>query len=142
MSISSVSVSDKSITAFHSLKLGKKLKYIIFALNDEKTEIVVEKTSSSTDYADFLEDLPEADCRYAIYDFEYTISQGEGKRSKIVFFSWSPDDAKIRNKMVYASSRDGLRRALNGVYADIQGTDLSEVSYDTVLEKINRSGAH
>lgn len=45
--------------------------------------------------------------------------------------------------MVYASSKDALRRALNGVAADVQGTDSSEVAYETVLEKVSRgAGGH
>ena len=32
--------------------------------------------------------------------------------------------------MVFASSRDGLRRALNGVAVELQGTDYSEVAYE------------
>jgi hypothetical protein len=43
----------------------------------------------------------------------------------------SPDDAKIKNKMVYASSKDALRRSLVGISTEIQGTDTSEVAYDT-----------
>lgn len=42
----------------------------------------------------------------------------------------SPDDAKIKKKMVYASSRDALRRSLQGVALEIQGTDYEEVSYE------------
>lgn len=87
--------------------------------------------------------MPENGCKYAVYDFEYEIGNGEGKRSKIVFFTWSPDTSSVRDKMVYASSKDSLRRALNGVAADIQGTDFSEISYDTVLEKVSRgAGSH
>jgi hypothetical protein len=33
--------------------------------------------------------------------------------------------------MVYASSKDALRRTLVGVGADIQGTDLSEIAYES-----------
>lgn len=33
--------------------------------------------------------------------------------------------------MLYASSKDALRKALVGIAAEIQGTDLSEVSYET-----------
>lgn len=33
--------------------------------------------------------------------------------------------------MVTASSRDALRRSFNGIAAEIQGTDYSEVAYDT-----------
>lgn len=39
--------------------------------------------------------------------------------------------AKIRDKMVTASSREALRRSLDGIAAEIQGTDYSEVAYDT-----------
>ncbi|EGW31935.1 uncharacterized protein SPAPADRAFT_61041 [Spathaspora passalidarum NRRL Y-27907] len=139
MSRSGVSVSDDALSTFNELKLGKKFKFIIFSLNDNKTEIVVESTSTDTDYDAFLEKLPENECKYAIYDFEYEIGGGEGKRSKIVFFTWSPDTAPVRSKMVYASSKDALRRALNGVAADVQGTDFSEVAYESVLEKVSRS---
>ncbi|WEJ96953.1 cofilin [Yamadazyma tenuis] len=138
-----VSVTDEALSAFNDLKLGKKYKFIIFALNDKKTEIIVEETSTDKDYEVFLEKLPENASKYAIYDFEYEIGGGEGKRSKIVFYSWSPDTASIKDKMVYASSKDALRRSLNGVAADIQGTDFSEVSYATVLEKVSRgAGSH
>lgn len=143
MFICSVAVADESLTAFNDLKLGKKHKFVLFALNDNKTEIVVKETSSDASYDTFLETLPENDCLYAVYDFEYELSGNEGKRSKIVFFTWSPDTAPVRAKMVYASSKDALRRALNGVSTDIQGTDFSEVDYDTVLEKVSRaSGSH
>ena len=47
-----------------------------------------------------------------------------------------------------SQSKDGLRflqgflrRALNGVAADVQGTDFSEVAYDAVHEKVSR-GTH
>ena len=43
----------------------------------------------------------------------------------------SPDDAKIKQKMLFASSRDALRRSLVGIATEIQGTDYSEVEHDT-----------
>ncbi|KAH3901576.1 Cofilin [Saccharomycodes ludwigii] len=143
MSRSGVSVADESLAAFNDLKLGKKYKFILFGLNENKTSIIVKETSTDGSYDSFLEKLPENDCLYAVYDFEYDIGSGEGKRSKIVFYTWSPDTAPVRSKMVYASSKDALRRALNGVSTDIQGTDFSEVSYETVLEKVSRGpGSH
>lgn len=131
------------MNAFNDLKLGKKYKFILYALNDNKTEIIVKETSADQEYDAFLEKLPENDCLYAVYDFEYELANNEGKRSKIVFFTWSPDTAPVRSKMVYASSKDALRRALNGVSSDIQGTDFSEVAYESVLEKVSRAaGSH
>jgi len=67
--------------------LKKKHKYIIFTLNKDFTEIVVDKTSSAQDYDEFVADLPEAECRWAIYDFEFD-KEGAGKRNKIIFLSW------------------------------------------------------
>ena len=125
------------------MKLGKKYKFIIFKINEAKTDIVVDETSTSQDYDEFLSKLPENDCKYAIYDFEYELGSGEGKRSKIIFYTWSPDTAPVRSKMVYASSKDALRRALSGIASDIQGTDFSEVAYESVLEKVSKAaGSH
>jgi cofilin len=67
--------------------LKHKHRYIIFTLNKDLTEIVVEKTSSAADYDDFIADLPEVECRWAVYDFEFE-KEGGGKRNKIVFISW------------------------------------------------------
>lgn len=55
-------------------------------MNDTNTEIVVKKTSEGT-YENFLEDLPEDEPRFAIFDFEFE-KEGAGKRNKITFFSW------------------------------------------------------
>ena len=43
----------------------------------------------------------------------------------------SPDDAKIKQKMVFASSKDALRRSLVGIATEIQGTDVSEVAHES-----------
>ncbi|PWN48911.1 hypothetical protein IE53DRAFT_406867 [Violaceomyces palustris] len=137
-SSSGVKVSQECLEKFQELKLGKKTKYIIYTLSPDNTEIVVEKTSASADYDAFIAELPPTDCRYAIYDFEYE-KEGEGKRNKICFITWSPDDSKIKQKMLFASSKDALRKALVGISSEIQGTDFSEVAYETVLEKVSRS---
>jgi len=54
---------------------------------------------------------------------------------------WSPDNAPIKSKMVYASSKEAMRRSFNGVGAEIQGTDYSEVSYESVLDKVSKGRA-
>ena len=118
------------------LKLRKKYRYIVYKLNEDNTSIVIEKKVESCDkYDEFLAELPEGDCRYAVYDFEFEKSPGEGTRNKICFIVWVPDTSKVRQKMLYASSKDAIRKKLAGVATEIQATDMSEVSYDSVLEK-------
>ncbi|BGP20204.1 hypothetical protein JCM10213_005941 [Rhodosporidiobolus nylandii] len=136
---SGVGVNSECLDTFQSLKLGKKLKYIIFKLSDDFKEIVVEKSSESGDYEEFINDLPPSTPRYAIYDFEY--EKGEGKRNKICFYAWSPDEAKIKEKMLYASSKDALRRSLVGIATEVQGTDFDEVAYEAILDKVSRGTA-
>jgi cofilin len=34
--------------------------------------------------------------RYAVFDVEYELESGEGKRSKIAFITWAPDDSDIQ----------------------------------------------
>ena len=76
----SVGLHADCVTTFEQLKLGKKLKFIIYKLSDDKKQVVVGPKSESPSYDDFLNELPEADCRYAVYDFEYELEGGEGKR--------------------------------------------------------------
>ncbi|KAI9303459.1 actin depolymerizing factor [Cunninghamella echinulata] len=136
---SGVAVNQECIDAFSNLKLGKKYKYIIFRISNDNKEIIVEKTAESvSDYDEFIKQLPADEPRYAVYDFDYE-KPGEGQRSKITFYSWTPDTSKIRQKMLYASSSAALRRQLVGIAIEIQGTDESEVAYETVLEKASRS---
>lgn len=42
----------------------------------------------------------------------------------------SPDDAKVSNKMLSASSKETLKRALAGISVEVQGTEFGEVAYD------------
>lgn len=43
----------------------------------------------------------------------------------------APDNSKVKQKMMYASSKDALRAKLQGIAFDIQCTDESERAYDT-----------
>lgn len=43
----------------------------------------------------------------------------------------SPDEANVRNKMIYASSKDAIHRRLEGIHIDLQATDYSEITKET-----------
>jgi len=38
--------------------------------------------------------------------------------------------------MLYAASKDALRKTLVGISTEVQATDPSEISYEAVLEKV------
>jgi len=149
MSQSGATVSQECITAFNDLKLAKKYKYIIFKLSDDNREIVVEEASPDKDWENFREKLMNATTksktgsvgkgpRYAVYDFEYALASGEGSRNKITFIAWSPDDAGVMAKMVYASSKEALKRSLNGIATELQANDQDDIEHDTVLKVVSK----
>ncbi|CAD6589572.1 MAG: cofilin [Tremellales sp. Tagirdzhanova-0007] len=125
---SGVQPTPECLEKFQELKQGKKLSYIIYGLSEDKRQIVVQKVSNDKDFDKFVAELPEKDCRWGVYDYEFELPGGEGIRNKIVFVQWSPDDASVKSKMIFASSKDALRRRLEGIHIEIQATDYSEIT--------------
>ncbi|MCJ1397953.1 cofilin [Xylographa trunciseda] len=149
MSKSGVSVAPECIASFNELKLKKEFKYIIYKLSDDYKEIVVEEKSADGDWETFQAKLMNAKSshkgregkgpRYAVYDFDYELAAGEGKRSKITFISWSPDEGTlVFPRMTYASSKESLKNALNGIAAEVQANRDDEIEYATILKDITR----
>ncbi|KAL9126128.1 MAG: hypothetical protein Q9217_004772 [Psora testacea] len=149
MNKSGVSVAPECITTYDELKLGKSIKYIIYRLSDDYKQIVVEDTSSDPDWEQFQQKLLNAKAshkgkegkgpRYAVYDFQYELEGGEGTRNKIVFISWSPDEGTlVFPRMTYASSKESLKSALNGVAAEVQANRDDEIEYATILNDIRK----
>lgn len=83
-----LSVNPECVTAFNELKLGRGgPKYIIYKISDDQKEIVVDEVGTEKDYDVFREKLLEKKEKsgkdrpsYAIYDVEFELSGGEGKR--------------------------------------------------------------
>ncbi|KAJ1694739.1 hypothetical protein LUZ63_011437 [Rhynchospora breviuscula] len=133
-SASGLAVHDDCKIKFVDLKSKRSFRYIIFKIAD--MQVVVEKLGQPEEnYDDFAASLPADECRYAVYDFDF-ISTDNCQKSKIFFISWAPDTAKIRSKMVYASSKDRFRRELDGIQVELQATDPSEMSIDVVKGRV------
>ena len=47
----------------------------------------------------------------------------------------------LQPKMVYASSKDALKRALNGIATEFQANDDDDIEYQSVLKKVSKGGA-
>jgi len=90
---------------------------------------------SRDSFEQFVNELPRDDCRYAVYDFKFTAGKA-GKREQLIFIVWCPDIAKVKTKMLYAASKDALKKKLVGINHEIQGTDIAELDAKNVTEKI------
>ena len=127
-----VSVDDSCVTKFNDIKLSKlKARYVIYKIDEGM--IKEEHISMDGKFDDFLAQIPEDDCRYALYDMEFTTNDGR-TTSKLVLITWAPDTAKVKSKMVYAGSKEALHRAFTGVGIKINATDLSELTEEVVTD--------
>ncbi|XP_005305532.2 cofilin-1 isoform X1 [Chrysemys picta bellii] len=141
---SGVAVSDGVIKVFNDMKVRKastpeevkkRKKAVLFCLSEDKRNIILEEgkeilvgdVGETVDdpYLHFVKMLPESDCRYALYDATYETK--ESKKEDLVFVFWAPDCAPLKSKMIYASSKDAIKKKLTGIKHELQATCYEEV---------------
>ena len=132
-----VGVSDDVVSQFNEFKLQKapyNYRYYVYRIEDG---VVVIDSFGERDatYDQMVDSLPADECRYCLIDMEFETSDGR-PTSKLVFVSWCPDTASVRNKMLYSGSKDALKSALVGVSVHINATDYSEIALDTVMPTV------
>ncbi|KAE9589728.1 hypothetical protein Lal_00021564 [Lupinus albus] len=124
-----------SVSTFLELQRKKVHRYVIFKIDEKTKEVVVEKTGGpSESYDDFTASLPENECRYAVFDFDFVTSENF-QMSRIFFIAWCPSVARIRPKMIYATSKYRFRRELKGVHYEIQATDPTEMDFEVIKDR-------
>ncbi|MQL74740.1 hypothetical protein Taro_007096 [Colocasia esculenta] len=134
---SGMAVNDDCKLRFLELKAKRTYRFVIYKIDEKLKQVVVDKLGEPTlGYEDFTASLPENECRYAIYDFDF-VTEENCQKSKIFFIAWSPDTARVRSKMLYASSKDRFRRELDGIQVELQATDPTEIGIDVIRGRAN-----
>ena len=96
------------------MKIRSKYGYIIYKISDDKKYIEIEcKGEKGASFEEFTSKLPDGDCRYGVLDVEINTKSG-ATTNKLIFVAWSDDNASVKPKMLYASSKDALKKALTG----------------------------
>lgn len=133
---SGVAIDSDCIEKFLELKTKRKFRYIVFKMNEAGQNIVVDSFGEpDKTYDEFIALFPENSCRYGLYDHDFTDDEG-CKKSKIVFFAWAPDTAKVREKMLYSSSKTDFRRQLDGVAVEMQCNDVDDTKMTLLEQKV------
>ncbi|CAJ1976429.1 unnamed protein product [Sphenostylis stenocarpa] len=105
---SGMGVSEHSVNTFQELQRKKVHRYVVFKIDEKKKEVVVEKTGGPAEsYDDFTESLPENDCRYAVYDFDFVTSEN-CQKSKIFFVAWLALKSSLTVNTEFTSLRDNI----------------------------------
>ncbi|KAJ8255053.1 hypothetical protein GJAV_G00200420 [Gymnothorax javanicus] len=155
---SGVAISDAVVTIFNDMKVRKaqanndekkkRKKAVMFRLSDdekaiildEEREILVGDLGDTVDdpYLHFVSLLPPKDCRYALYDATYETK--ETRKEDLVFIFWGPEDASLKSKMIYASTKDAIRKKFPGIKHELQVNALEEIKDRRIIaEKIGGS---
>ncbi|OQE20476.1 hypothetical protein PENSTE_c013G00587 [Penicillium steckii] len=140
---SGVHIGDECLAAFNELRLKRgssKPKFIIYSISNNFQEISVEKISSDTDWENFLREISSSvdengtpAPRYAAYDVEYDLG-ADGKRSRVVFIAWVPIETSTKVRMIYASTKEQLRKALD-IAVSIHAEELDELDWKEVVRE-------
>merc|ERR1719163_1934061 len=85
-------------------------------------------------FDEFLSQLDETKPRYIFLDYAYETDDGR-PADKIVFVSWIPENAKVKDKMTFAGTKEAMKSACVGISVNLNATDLDELTPD-VLDKL------
>ncbi|TQE00484.1 hypothetical protein C1H46_013910 [Malus baccata] len=117
------------------MKWKKVHRYIVFKIDEESRLVTVDKVGGpGENYDDLAASLPKDDCRYAVFDFDF-VTVDNCRKSKLFFIAWSPSESRIRAKILYATSKAGLRRVLDGISYELQATDPTEMGMDVIKDR-------
>ncbi|XP_053565275.1 destrin [Bombina bombina] len=140
---SGVKVHDSVSQAFHSMKLKKSAKKAIFFCfsKDEKNIIVDEEKEilSSDCKDDFFQRLKALflpkQCSYALLDIHYVT--GESTKEDLIFVMWAPEDASIKQRLLYASSKQSVKHVLTGVHKQWEVHSQDDLTIEQLAQKLS-----
>ncbi|BBH09802.1 actin depolymerizing factor 5 [Prunus dulcis] len=128
-------VTDECKSSFMEMKWKKVHRYIVFKIDEGSRLVTVDKVGGPGEsYDDLAASLPKDDCRYAVFDFDF-VTVDNCRKSKLFFIAWSPSASRIRAKILYATSKAGLRRVLDGISYELQATDPTEMGMDVIKDR-------
>ena len=59
-------------------------------------------------------------------------------KCSICFACRCPDDSKIGDKMIYASTKDTIKKSFSGLSLEFQANDSGDMDYNTFAEEVEK----
>ncbi|TRY96138.1 hypothetical protein DNTS_015953, partial [Danionella cerebrum] len=121
----------------------ERFKLVIMRLSDDQKSIIVDLENSlkvkdveneANVFEKIINKLPNDDCRYALYDCKY--ENLNSLKEDLVFIFSAPEEAPLRNKMVYSSSKTALKLKLPGLKFEWQINDQSDKDALNLVAKL------
>jgi cofilin len=145
VSMSGIAVTDPAINLFYAIKAKSAFGWATWRINPAGSAVVGDVVADGSSpagspaaWAGLLASLPANDCRYAVYDYTHVNSEGRTFQ-KLIFINWAPDTAKVKHKMMYASTKDHFKGHLDGLGVELQASDLGDLAEADVAEAVRAS---
>uniref|UniRef100_A0A8C9J1J7 ADF-H domain-containing protein n=1 Tax=Piliocolobus tephrosceles TaxID=591936 RepID=A0A8C9J1J7_9PRIM len=147
-------ISDGVIKVFNDMKVCKCLmpekvkqhrKAVLFCLSEDQKNIILEEGNETLagdmgqtirdPYTTFVKMLPHQTCHYALYATIHETK--ESKEEDLVSIFRAPEPAPLISKMIYASSKNAIKKKLTGIKHELQANCFEEVKFCcTLAEKL------
>lgn len=122
----------------------EKFRLIKVSIENEQLVLADAKEAAGDWRADWARQVPSSVERgQPCYLLFRTDSKDDGGAFGWTLISWSPDDASVRDKMLYASTKATLRKEFGGgqIRDELHGTSGEEVNLDGYLRHLESAGA-
>lgn len=135
-SMSGIAVTEDAVNLFYLMRLKATYKWALWQVDDGGTAVIIAAVGErQSTWQDFLAALPDNDCRYGVFDFDFQTPDGQ-KLHKMIFLNWAPDTARVKAKMMYASTKDFFKSHLDGLSLEFQASDRDDISEQEVGDAV------
>lgn len=128
---------------YNALKQKSAFKVLCCRLSPDFKEIVVDQEltlkygaewTEQQQWEDFTARLPPDEGRYIVWDACVPTQRGVDK-NVLQFIYWCPDNCSIKQRMLYASSKDNLKKQLVGlISADMQANETADLDFSCLMD--------
>ncbi|XP_074601007.1 cofilin/actin-depolymerizing factor homolog [Brevipalpus obovatus] len=145
---SGVTVSAEAKITYEELKKNQKYRYIIYHIEGDDEKVVEVESTGPRDatYDDFLEDLDrcKSQCRYCVIDFPTNIAvEGTADTTvsvdRLILMRWYPEEAKVKQKMLYSTSYETLEKTFTDFYKYIQVSEYEEANQAAIENILSKN---
>ena len=132
-----ISPSEEQVKLYNELKINKLHRYLIFGLNKDRNALETFEVGKREDgLKELLSQLPNNDCRFVVYDFEYETSENPPRSTqKLLLLCWTPDIAPIKVKVPFTSTKSDIKSNFVGIQKDMQVSDSSQLDFEELRKE-------
>ena len=134
-----INPSDEMIKTHQEMRMGKTMRWATFKVTEDWKEVIVDKRGRrESKWEEFVGELEAAgDCRYGAFSMDFENSEKQ-QRNKLITVLWTPSCATVKSKMLYAATKESVKRAFVGVGLEIQASSSSSLDFVDILASLQR----